>query len=229
MTKPILYSNHESSHRSGIVRALAPMAVALGLFVAVYVPAFVVVSVMRPSPQIAIPVIIAISLVIALALIVLQARRGVGLAQFGFRWPNMRQVGTGLLIGVPLASAVAWLSHVFPSESPLDTSVLPLWMLVVYFGAGSPIQEEVIFRGLLQSFLARRWPSMFAVAGFPMSAAVLFAAILFGIVHLGSGAAVFVGALLLGLVAGELRRRSGSLVPAIIVHALFNVPGLIWR
>jgi membrane protease YdiL (CAAX protease family) len=62
-----------------------------------------------------------------------------------------------------------------------------------------------------------------------VSAAVLFAAILFGIVHLGSGVAVFVGALLLGLLAGELRRRSGSLVPAIIVHVLFNIPGLIWR
>jgi len=32
----------------------------------------------------------------------------------------------------------------------------------------------------------------------------------------------------LGLVAGELRRKSGSLLPDVIVHALFNVPGLLW-
>ena len=60
------------------------------------------------------------------------------------------------------------------------------------------------------------------------SPAVLFTAALFGIVHLGSGAIVLAGAVVLGLVAGELRRRSGSLLPAVIVHALFNVPGLLW-
>jgi membrane protease YdiL (CAAX protease family) len=34
---------------------------------------------------------------------------------------------------------------------------------------------------------------------------------------------------MLGLVAGELRRRSGSLLPAIVVHALFNCVGLAMR
>ncbi|MFI4969504.1 MAG: CPBP family intramembrane glutamic endopeptidase [Lysobacterales bacterium] len=227
--KPILYSNYESGHRSGIALVLAPMAVALGLFVAVYAPAFIAVSLLRPPLQIAIPVIVAISLAIASALIVVLARRGVGLAQFGLRWPTARQVGTALLVGTPLALLAAGLGHLLPPRSPIDTTAFPAWMLVLYFGAGAPIQEEVIFRGLLQSFLARRWTAMSSLAGLPLSAAVLFTAILFGVVHLGSGIAVFAGALVLGLVAGELRRRSGSLVPAIIAHVLFNIPGLIWR
>jgi len=33
---------------------------------------------------------------------------------------------------------------------------------------------------------------------------------------------VALGAVVLGLLAGELRRASGSLLPAIIVHAIFN-------
>jgi hypothetical protein len=35
------------------------------------------------------------------------------------------------------------------------------------------------------------------------------------------------GAIMLGVVSGELRRRSGSLLPAVIVHALFNMPELL--
>jgi len=96
-------------------------------------------------------------------------------------------------------------------------------MLWLYFGVAASIQEEVIFRGLLQSFLEQRW----VTNSFP-SPAVLFPAALFGIVHLGSGAVVLAGAVVLGLVAGELRRKSGSLLPDVIVHALFNVPGLLW-
>jgi membrane protease YdiL (CAAX protease family) len=100
-------------------------------------------------------------------------------------------------------------------------------MLWLYFGVGASIQEEVIFRGLLQSFLEQRWITLFLVFGASLSPAVLFAATLFGIIHLGSGPIVLAGAIVLGLVAGELRRRSGSLLPAVIVHALFNLPGLL--
>jgi membrane protease YdiL (CAAX protease family) len=68
----------------------------------------------------------------------------------------------------------------------------------------------------------------FSVLGASLSSAVIFTAALFGIIHLGAGAAVATGAIVLGLVAGELRRRSGSLLPAVIVHALFNAPDAFW-
>ena len=45
---------------------------------------------------------------------------------------------------------------------------------------------------------------------------------------LGAGAVVATGAIVLGLVAGELRRRSGSLLPAVILHALFNAADAFW-
>jgi membrane protease YdiL (CAAX protease family) len=177
-----------------------------------------------------VPLIIGISLALALASIALLVRRRVaGLAQFGFRWPDAPHAVSAMMIGAPLALIVAWLAHVLPSKSPLDTSGFPLWMLALYFGIGSPLQEEVVFRGLLQSVLAQHWTAMRSVAGLATSAPVLFTTALFGIVHLGSGVAVFVGALVLGLAAGELRRRSGSLAPAMIVHVLFNIPGLTWR
>jgi membrane protease YdiL (CAAX protease family) len=101
-------------------------------------------------------------------------------------------------------------------------------MIGLYFIIGSPIQEEIIFRGLIQSMLERRWMITFSVLGGSLSGAVVFSAALFSIIHLAAGAVVALGAIILGLVAGELRRRSDSLLPAIIVHALFNAADAFW-
>lgn len=208
---------------------LRALGIALGLFVAVYGPAFVTVSLIHPPAQGVVPLLIAISLAIALVLIFTLGRRTAGISEFGFSIPKFRYVELAALLGLPLAFAVGWLGHLFPSKGPIDTAGFPLWMLWLYFGVGASIQEEVIFRGLLQSFLEQRWTTRFSVSRASLSPAVLFTATLFGIIHLGSGPIVIAGAILLGLVAGELRRRSGSLLPAIIIHALFNVPGLLWQ
>jgi membrane protease YdiL (CAAX protease family) len=101
-------------------------------------------------------------------------------------------------------------------------------MIGLYFIIGSPIQEEIIFRGLIQSMLERQWVIAFSVFGGSLSGAVAFTAVLFGIIHLGAGLAVTIGAIVLGLVAGELRRRSASLLPAIVVHVLFNATDAFW-
>lgn len=210
-------------------RTLRASCMALGLFAAVYGPAFAAVSLIRPTAQRTIPLIITISLAIALVLIFALARRTAGVSEFGLSIPRFRYVGLAVLLGLPLAFAAGWLGHFFPSQSPIGTSGFPLWMLWVDFGVGASIQEEVIFRGLLQSFLEQRWTMTFGLSSFSPSPAVLFTATLFGIIHLGSGSIVFAAAIVLGLVAGELRRRSTSLLPAVIVHALFNLPGLLWR
>jgi membrane protease YdiL (CAAX protease family) len=76
--------------------------------------------------------------------------------------------------------------------------------------------------------LERWWVISFPVFGGSLSGAVVFTAVLFGIIHLGVGAVVAAGAIVLGLVAGELRRRSASLLPAIVVHALFNAADAFW-
>jgi membrane protease YdiL (CAAX protease family) len=102
-------------------------------------------------------------------------------------------------------------------------------MIGVYFVIGASIQEEIIFRGLIQSMLERRWMVTFSLFGGSVSAAVVFTTVLFGVIHLEAGAVVALGAIILGLIAGELRRCSGSLLPAIIVHALFNCVDAVWR
>src|SRR5260370_35432294 len=101
-------------------------------------------------------------------------------------------------------------------------------MLWLYFGVGASVQEEVIFRGLLQSFLEQRWTTLLVFRA-SLSPAVLFTATLFGSIHLGSGPIVIAGAIGLGLVGGGLRRGGGRLLPAVLVHALFRLPHRLWR
>ena len=207
---------------------LKAVGLGIGLFVVVYVPAFTTTALVRPRIEIAVPLIIAITLLVALLLIFLLARSPAGIAEFGFHIPHSRYLVSATLFGLTIGLAVTFLSHLFPSKPPFDVSRFAPWMIGLYFLIGASIQEEIIFRGLIQSMLERRWMITFSVFGGSLSGAVAFTAALFGIIHLDAGAVIALGAIILGLIAGELRRRSGSLLPAIIVHALFNAADAFW-
>src|SRR6266446_10059140 len=104
---------------------LRALAITLGLFVAVYGPAFAAVSLIRPTAQGAVPLIISISLAIALVLIFTLARWVGSVSEFGLSIPKFRYVGLALLLGLPLSFAAGWLGHLFPSKGPIDTSGFP--------------------------------------------------------------------------------------------------------
>ena len=208
--------------------ALKAIGLGIGLFVAVYVPAFVTTTLVRPRIDIAIPLIIAITLLVTLILMFLFARGPAGIAEFGFRIPHSRYLAVATVFGLALGIAVTFLDHSFPSKPPFDVSHFAPWMIVLYFLIGASVQEEIVFRGLIQSMVERQWKVSFSLIGGSLSGAVAFSAALFGVIHLESGAIVAFGAIILGLVAGELRRRSDSLLPAIIVHALFNAADAFW-
>ncbi len=76
------------------------------------------------------------------------------------------------------------------------------------------------------------FPGLIPVARWKFSVAALVSAVAFALVHLAlptvgasSEATAFVvaSALILGLVAGQLRWSTGSLVPCFVIHALFNI------
>ena len=202
--------------------------IGIGLFLAVYIPAFVTTALFRPRVEIAIPLIIAITSLVAFTLVLVLARPPTSIAEFGFRIPNTRYLAIGAALGLTLGVGVIFPSRLFPSKPPFDVSRFAPWMIGLYFIIGSPIQEEIIFRGLIQSMLERQWMITFSVLGASLSGAVAFTSALFGIIHLEAGAGVAIGAMVIGLVAGELRRRSASLLPAIVVHALFNAADVFW-
>jgi membrane protease YdiL (CAAX protease family) len=195
------------------------------LFLAVYVPVFAVAGALRHSPELLVPVVIVLSLGIAICLIAFFIYSGrMSVAEFGLRLCTSVYVVVALVIGLPLALAATYFSIHAHEAGPLSRLSVSTAISIIYFGIGAPIQEEVIFRGLLQSVLARSF-TLYEVSA---HSSPLVVAVLFGASHLVVGPVTAVAALLLGIVAGELRLWSASLLPAVIVHALFNLCGMFW-
>ncbi len=211
---------------------------AAGLGAAAYLAAMLAVALLAlaggapPAPALVAPVVILVSLGVALVLVSATARRdGVGSDAFGFcAAPRGALVRAGLvgLAGGVVLRGVSLLAGISPGAA---LPGLAPWQVVALFWVAAPVQEEVIFRGLVQYRLERSGGTV-ALGLVRLSWAGLVAATLFAAVHLmvaGAGATAaetaftVAGAFALGLAAGELRWRSGSLLPAVIVHALFNV------
>jgi membrane protease YdiL (CAAX protease family) len=204
---------------------LKRVALALLLFLLVYAPAFALVAWLHPSVELTIPLIVAISACIAAICLAMLAKPPQGAREFGLARSRLSFIFAAAIAGVIIGLAFAYIAARYPAPSPLDLSKLPPWMIIVYFVIAAPIQEELIFRGLLQTLVSRGASSQsFWTIHFP----VFFIAALFGIIHLDSGVIVAAEAILLGLIAGELRRISGSLIPAILFHALLNAASALW-
>ncbi|GAC1662754.1 MAG: hypothetical protein NVS9B15_26030 [Acidobacteriaceae bacterium] len=212
-----------------IVNLLRSIAITVPLFLAVYLPAFAFAGGLRLPPNQLVPVVMVVSFAVASMLIALIIGRGwLTVMDFGLQWPTRKYLAFSLILAGPLSAFTAWaLSHV-SEPGPLGGLSLTPVLAYLYFAIGAPIQEEVIFRGLLQSVLARSiasTPKWVAASGIAASLAI---AALFGLIHLEVGPWTALAALVLGVLAGELRRRSGSLLPAIVCHAIFNLGGLLW-
>ncbi|RPF21349.1 CPBP family intramembrane glutamic endopeptidase [Myceligenerans xiligouense] len=89
--------------------------------------------------------------------------------------------------------------------------VLPLILTFVFLSVLTPIGEEFFFRGVVTNALLRYGP----VIG------VLASSVFFALVH-GINLA-FPSALVVGIIAAEVMRRSGSIWPAVIVHTVNNL------
>jgi len=93
-----------------------------------------------------------------------------------------------------------------------------LWSVLI-----SPITEELFFRGLMYNgflFVGRELRSKRGFETFVM----LFVASVFAVAHARSGIYLTL-TIVAGVVYGLCRLKSGSVIPAIVCHALFN--GLI--
>lgn len=90
-------------------------------------------------------------------------------------------------------------------NGPLFVILMMLFLAVI-----TPIGEELLFRGVVTTALLRYGPWI----------GVIGSSLIFALMH-GINA-VLLAAVIVGLIAGELRRRSGSIWPGVIVHAVNN-------
>ena len=130
----------------------------------------------------------------------------------------------GALLGREQAKQMAEAEHMRNPVTEILTSGVTtpelIWVLLVLCLI-VPVAEEIFFRGLVYRGLRARWGLL---------TAALASAAFFGVVHLE--VVHFLPIFALGVVVAYTLERTGSLVPAIVIHSLNNVVavfGTIYR
>lgn len=130
----------------------------------------------------------------------------------GWRWLIDPRFALALLAGVLFWVALARLDAVAPAQGLAALASLVLLQ---------PLVEELLFRGLLQGWLAERAWARRQWAGF--SLANLLAALAFTAPHFLHHPPLWAaGVLLPGLLFGYFRDRHASVLPAIALHVFYN-------
>ena len=99
-------------------------------------------------------------------------------------------------------------------SSSIDIALLFLSVAIV-----TPIVEELMFRGYILDAINRKHSDW---------TAIIWSSILFGLLHFLGGAFYIGSALIGGIIYGWIRVRTGSLLPSIACHMVWNMLALIW-
>jgi len=162
------------------------------------------------------------------------------LSRYGFRKPEstnylkLTLMAVGIALGAMIVGGVVFmgiLSNVFPTE---NTTVFPeansLIERIITVWIISSISEEILVRGLVQSFM----DGLKQRKLFGLSLPVIVSGLFFGAMHLALLKAGmghwFVGFIVffttsIGILAAYYREKSNSLIPPILVHVIANIVG----
>jgi membrane protease YdiL (CAAX protease family) len=177
--------------------------------------------------------IIQICFLVVSFLLILALSKG-DFPRYGFKIGGNIQMPRIMILGLVVGIAGTLLGTVIPDSNLIEPDYGSFINLVIGVWILASIAEEVFTRGLIQGFLAPLAGFGFSPGGLRISLPVLTSAIFFGLMHLGilstgagflSVAVIVVFAFILGIIAGYYREKSGSLIPAIIVHVCGNVGG----
>ncbi len=179
-------------------------------------------------------VILSVPIPLGAVLLLARARKGISVtAYFGLSWPPARQAlrWSFLLLGFLAASDALSLS--------LGRPVVPEPMMPLYKTAGSlpilllglvvaaPLAEEFLFRGFLQAGLIN---SRLRPGG-----AILLTALAWGSLHLQYDLYGIATVVIIGILLGVIRWRTGSLWLCALLHGLANAIAsiealfILWR
>ena len=150
-----------------------------------------------------------------------------GLAVGTFRWSFLLLIWAvpTFVLGLPQLLGRRHRAPEGPFSLSPGQTILRVWLV-------ASVAEELLTRGLIQTSLASLSEVGFSVGAHFVSLPVLAGAAAFSAMHLvlvkRMGVRTFpilVVTLFLGCVAGIYREATGSLVPAVLVHGLFNIGG----
>jgi membrane protease YdiL (CAAX protease family) len=153
------------------------------------------------------------------------------LRAYGFTKGKFRLNPTIFLWVLPMAfiSTIGYLVA-RPDELTGDPFGMSQMQAIVFIWIYASISEEIFTRGLLQSYVSPLRKYGFKLFGkIRLSIPVLFSGLFFGLMHIVAvgemGPPVIVFTTFAGIVAAYHREKTESLIPAIIIHMLFNIGG----
>jgi len=174
---------------------------------------------------------------LVLGLILLKGRFGTT----GFRGCNFKDIFTSMGVStitamvmlVGMSAVVMKFGDPAGAQHPGLTGTLLNQIITVWLVAS--FVEEFLFRGVLQGYLEPLNNFGIKLGNFYLSLPVVTCAILFSLMHHSLDAfmsglmvkLIMVNTLLLGLIAGYYREKTGSLIPAYFAHLMFNVVGMM--
>ncbi len=168
-------------------------------------------------------------------LLILLLSRG-RLSSYGFRVPTNMPLLRIFLLGLGVGIVANITAALLPGEGLTFMEDYPFLYIVIFVWIYRSIYEEILMRGLVQSFLSPLKEFGFVVYKVRISLPVLLSALFFALIHimlLTMGVDIFtvlgivVFGFILGIIAGYYRELTDSLIPAVVVHALFNISGNI--
>jgi len=208
--------------------------------IAVYVPAFFVVSLIFSISKFkkfikdeeTIAALIVLTIVLFDAILIIYYLSNGNFAEYGFRACGIDYLAYSIIIGFIFGFSLMGIVTRF-LKTPLFEEISWLKRILVFWIYASTV-EEIVFRGLILGYLYNTigigdelW-----LLDFP----IIYSAALFALVHLSlikRGAKkpeiviIVLMGFILGLLAGLQVKITGSIIPAIIIHGMFNVAGSI--
>jgi len=168
-------------------------------------------------------------------LIILVLSKG-RLSTYGFKLTRNIQLKGIILFSFGIGIVGALIQSFIPGEGLTFLEEFSFLRIVIFIWIYASICEEVLTRGLIQGYLNPLTKYGFTVFKSKISLPVLVGALFFGSMHLAlltmgvDSFRVFtivLFAFILGIIAGYYREKTGSIIPAIITHMMFNISGTI--
>jgi membrane protease YdiL (CAAX protease family) len=166
-------------------------------------------------------------------LIILLLSKG-KISTYGFRMAGNIKLKSIIFLSLGIGIVGTLIQSRLPMNVPGFIENFSFIQVVIFIWIYASICEEILTRGLIQGYLAPLNKYGFTVFKLSISVPVLISALFFASMHImllttGMGSAavfnIILFAFILGIIAGYYREKTGSLIPAIIVHMFFNVGG----
>jgi membrane protease YdiL (CAAX protease family) len=156
------------------------------------------------------------------------------LGQYGYKLPVNFKLLQVIILPLTLGVIANIILSFMPTHESFTLKDYSFGHIVIFIWIYASICEEIYTRGLIQGYLKPLADRAMTIMKIRLSLPIIIGAAYFSLIHLMAFATTLnlitmivflIIAFILGLIAGYQLEKTGSLIPAIIVHMMFNISG----